>query len=97
VIIEYFANICSAFFFCAWILAIILVCKREKNKKKKERFLFMAVPVWLSISVQGVEMTLIQEFYTVRTLLSWYVPPKLGPSMGYVYGFIALDFVRSLG
>ena len=57
----------------------------------------MAVPVWLSISVQGVEMTLIQEFYTVKTLLSWYVPPKLGPSMGYVYGFIALDFVRSLG
>jgi hypothetical protein len=95
----WYSNIVSFIMFWLWLIAIILVYKREKNKTKRNRFLLMAIPIWLSVAVEGICIYLMVKYFSVKTFLSWSLPPGegKGPPTGSLIILVILLFVHGTG
>jgi hypothetical protein len=63
----------SILMFVLWMVAVICICRHNNMKwKKKKKFLYIAIPAWISVTSEPFFLYGFAKFFTVKTYLAPY-------------------------
>ena len=89
----------SILMFVLWMVAVICICRHNNMKwKKKKKFLYIAIPAWISVTSEPFFLYGFAKFFTVKTYLAPYdIQKENAGTQKYAYGLSFFYFLQVFG